>query len=298
MNDWPHYALLDFGADARGEGRRLERFGELVVDRPCPAATGVAKADPNAWREAAARYDGVRAADGLWKPASVTKREWHPLRVDLAEGLGFSLGVTPTPAGQVGIFPEQLDHWRWICQQVHRARRPLRVLNLFAYTGGSTLAAACAAGEHPVEVTHVDASKPSVDLARRNADLSGLALRPIRWIVEDALKYCQREVRRGSLYDAVVLDPPSYGHGPKGEEWRLDRDLPELIGLCRDLTRESRAFLLATCHTPGVGPAELSAYLSEGVVGHCGRPPASGRSWLTSFAGRRLDCGVWARWPA
>ncbi|MGL4512724.1 MAG: class I SAM-dependent methyltransferase [Lacipirellulaceae bacterium] len=298
MPDWPHYALLDFGADARGEGRRLERFGELVVDRPCAAAGGVLKGDPAAWRAADARYEGARAADGVWKPAGVAKREWPSLRVELAAGVAFALGVTPTPAGQVGVFPEQLEHWRWIAQRVRRAGRPLRVLNLFAYTGGSTLAAACAAGEHAVEVTHVDASKPSVDLARRNAELSGLAERPVRWLVEDALKYCQRELKRGSLYDGVILDPPSYGHGPKGEEWRFERDFPTLIELCRDLSRESRSFLLATCHTPGVGPAELSAYLSEGVVGHCGQPPASGRSWLATKDGGRLDCGVWARWPA
>ena len=191
------------------------------------------------------------------------------------------------------MFPEQFSNWRWIAAQVARSNRPLRMLNLFAYTGGSTLAAAVAGAE----VTHVDASKPSVALARQNADASDLADAPIRWIVEDVVKYCRREVKRGNRYDVVVLDPPSYGHGPKGEEWKLARDLPTLLDLCGELTERAPVFLLATCHTPGVGPAELSAYLSDAIVGHCGQPPASGKLWLATEDGRRLDSGVFARWP-
>lgn len=289
MPPWPDYKLLDFG-----EGCRLERFGALVLDRPCPAADGVAKASPAVWRHAVARYDGARATDGTWKPSP---KKWAgDLSCEAPVGPGFSLGLTPTPAGQIGLFPEQFANWRWVHDQVARYDRPLRVLNLFAYTGGSTLAAAVAGAE----VTHVDASKPSVQLARENAARSNLGEAPIRWIVEDAVKYCQRELKRGSFYDAVILDPPSYGHGPKGEEWRLERDLPGLLTLCRDLTASgdrSRAFLLATCHTPGVGPAELSAYLSDAIVGHCGQPPAAGKLWLTAEDGRKLESGVYARWP-
>lgn len=288
---WHDYQLLDFGADSKGLGRRLERFGDLLLDRPCPAADGVAKCERGAWRDAVARYDGARAADGKWKPSPKRWAGEGECRVPI--GAGFSLGLTPTPAGQIGLFPEQFANWQWIHDQVARHERPLRVLNLFAYTGGSTLAAAAAGAE----VTHVDASKPSVQLARDNAARSGLAEAPIRWIVEDAVRYCRREVKRSSHYDAVILDPPSYGHGPKGEDWRLERDLPVLLELCRELTEESRGFFLATCHTPGVGPAELSAYLSDAIVGHCGQPPASGRLWLKTRDDRRLDSGVYARWP-
>lgn len=290
MTDWPDYELLDFGA-----GRRLERFGKLVFDRPCPAAENTAKADPAAWRDATARYDGARAADGVWRPAKPVEAVCD---VPLGEAC-FKLGVTPTPAGQVGLFPEQFGNWWWIAERTRRlatARpdQPPRLLNLFAYTGGSTLAAAVAGAE----VTHVDASKPSVALARENAERSGLADAPIRWIVEDALRYCEREVKRGARYDAVVLDPPSYGHGPKREEWRLARDLPRLLEACATLVERAPAFFLATCHTPGVGPAELSAYLSDAIVGHCGQPPASGRLWLRTRDGRRLESGIDARWPA
>ena len=287
MPPWTDYQLLDYGA-----GRKLERFGKLVLDRPCPAADREKKSTPAAWKEAVARYDGSRVTDGVWKPAAKARAGDAACRVPLGEN-EFTLGVVPSDAGQVGLFPEQLPNWRWIADRVRRAGRPLKVLNLFAYTGGSTLAAASA----QATVTHVDASKPSVDRARVNAKLSDLAEAPIRWIVEDAVKYCRRELKRESFYDAVILDPPSYGHGPKGEEWRLERDLPRLLELCRDLTKGTPAFFLTTCHTPGVGPAELSAYLSDSFFGHCGQPPAAGRLWLTTEDGRKLDSGVYARWP-
>lgn len=292
-DDWPDYELIDFGG-----GRRLERFGDAVLDRPCPAAADTKKATPAAWSDALSRYDGTRATDGSWKPKAKAASLATTCRVPLSEGLEFTLGVTPTPAGQVGLFPEQLTNWRWIADRTARLARaqpeePPRVLNLFAYTGGSTLAAACAGAA----VTHVDASKPSVALARDNAERSGLAEAPIRWIVEDAIRYCRREVKRDARYDAIVLDPPTYGHGPKGEAWRLDRDLPELLELCATLVDRSPRFFLATCHTPGIGPAELSAYLSDAIVGHCGQPPTAGELWLKTAGGRRLESGVYARWP-
>jgi 23S rRNA (cytosine1962-C5)-methyltransferase len=177
------------------------------------------------------------------------------------------------------VFPEQLSNWVWIAKQCAKTPSPLqsenlaspeyrgggliaakpqaalKVLNLFAYTGGSTLAAACAGAE----VTHVDAAKSMVARARENAEASGLADAPIRWIVEEAVKFCQREVKRGNQYDAVILDPPTYGHGPKGEAWSIKRDLLPLLELCRELTAGRLKFALLTCHTPGLGPAELGS---------------------------------------
>jgi 23S rRNA (cytosine1962-C5)-methyltransferase len=168
------------------------------------------------------------------------------------------------------------------------------VLNLFAYSGGSTLAAVAAGAE----VAHVDAARSVVERARENAVLSGFAERPIRWIVEDAMKFCRREVKRGNRYDAVILDPPSYGHGPQGEPWKISEHLLPLLKLCGELTADDRAFVLVTCHSPGIGRAELSAYLSEGIFGHCGEPPKSGELYLETADGRRLPSGVYARWPA
>jgi len=279
LTDWPDYELLDFG-----EGRKLERFGECVLDRPCPGAMDVALAKPQAWGDSDARYEGERAADGKWRrkfPDFVIATDWAKFK------------LAPLPSGQVGLFPEQFANWQWIAEQCRRAAKPLRVLNLFAYTGGSTLAAVSAGAE----VTHVDAAKSMVARARANAKLSGLGERPIRWIVEDAIKFCQREVKRENEYDAVILDPPSYGHGPQGEAWSIRRDLLPLLELCGKLTAKRRAFVLCTCHTPGIGAAELSAYFSDGLFGHCGQPPRVGTLYLKTADGRKLPSGQFARWP-
>ncbi len=278
MTNWPDYELLDFG-----EGRKLERFADVVVDRPCPTATELARAKPQAWRDAY-RFAGDRAAEGKWQ------RQFDACEIEM-QALRFQLA--PLPSGQIGLFPEQLENWQWIARQSERAAKPIRVLNLFAYTGGSTLAAAAAGAE----VTHVDAAKSMVAHARTNAELSGLAERPIRWIVEDALKFCRREVKRGNQYEAVILDPPSYGHGPKGESWSIKRDLLPLLDLCGQLTEERRQFILCTCHTPGIGAADLSAYLSDGIFGHCGQPPKVGTLYLKTADGRKLPSGEFARWP-
>ena len=278
MTDWPDYELLDFG-----DGRKLERFGSVVVDRPCPGAVETERAKPQTWPQACI-FAGDRAANGKWRQ----KFPPHVIATDTAK-----FELAPLPSGQVGIFPEQFANWQWIAQQCQRATQPLRVLNLFAYTGGSTLAAASAGAE----VTHVDAAKSMVARGRANAELSELAERPIRWIVEDALKFCQREVKRGNEYDAVILDPPSYGHGPNGEAWSIRRDLLPLLELCGKLTAKRRAFVLCTCHTPGIGAAELSAYLSDGLFGHCGQPPRVGTLYLKTAEGRKLPSGEFARWP-
>ena len=145
---------------------------------------------------------------------------------------------------------------------------------------------------------HVDAARSVVTRARQNAAASGLGDEPTRWIVEDAVKFCRREVKRGNRYDAIILDPPTYGHGPKGEEWNIKRDLLPLLTLCGELTDRRPKFVLVTCHSPGIGPAELSAYLSEGVFGACGQPPKTGELYLETVEGRRLPSGVYARWPA
>lgn len=282
-----NYELLDFGAS-----RKLERFGAWVLDRPAPGAEK-SPAHPELWESATARYTGGRATEGTWKPAI---KKWSEASVEfpvkLAEGSEYRLMLSPLPSGQIGVFPEQLVNWQWIARRVAKPQAA-RVLNLFGYTGGSTLAAAVAGAE----VTHVDAAKSMVTRARENAELSGLADAPIRWIVEDAVKFCQREVKRGNSYDAVILDPPSYGHGPQGESWSIKRDLLPLLNLCQALLAGRPKFVLLTCHTPGMGAAELSAYLSDGLFGHCGQPPESGTLYLKTSDGRKLASGEFARWP-
>ena len=281
MFEASQYELLDFG-----NGRKLERLGGHVLDRPSPAAEDFEPADAKAWKNATARFVGSIGEPGRWQPAAAVAEPW------VVEHGTLQFELSASPAGHVGVFPEQAANWDWIARQVRRSGE-VNVLNLFAYTGGSTLAAAGAGAR----VTHVDAAKNALTRARKNAELSGLGEAPIRWIAEDALLFAQRELNRGNHYDAVILDPPSYGHGPKGQPWKLNEQLPELLETCAALTEPSRAFMLLTCHSPGWGPAELEAILADCVFGSCGAGATGRELELATSDGRKLSAGVVARWP-
>jgi 23S rRNA (cytosine1962-C5)-methyltransferase len=273
------YRLLDFG-----DGRKLERFGDIVLDRVCPAAEGLSIGEPAIWAQAAARYERTTGDRGFWRTLPIVPAApWT-----IAHGsLRFELKLTDF--GHLGVFPEQAVNWDWIADQVRRAApQPLKVLNLFAYTGGSTLAAAAAGAE----VVHVDAARNTVDWARRNAELSGLAAAPIRWIAEDAALFVRRELKRGHRYQAVILDPPSYGHGPKGEVWKLADALPELLSLCAELTAADRRFVLLSCHSPGFGPGELGRLMAQ-TFGENGIETSE--MFVRTESGRQLPCGAAAR---
>ena len=285
------HQLVDFG-----DGRRLERFGPVVLDRPCPTAEGVAKAEPALWEKADARFVRREGKDGEWVSDRPLPERWA-----IAHG-PVTLELKRTEFGHLGVFPEQAANWDWLAEQIRRVREthqfdpvndrpPLRVLNLFAYTGGSTLAAAASGAE----VVHVDAARNVVAWARRNAELSGMSDAPIRWIAEDAIKFVRRELKRGNEYHAVILDPPSYGHGPRGEVWRLSKHLPRLLQMCAELTAGRRRFLLLTCHTPKFGPAKLEE-LALDTFGH-GRATAE-HLRLQAATGRDLPSGVAVRWEA
>lgn len=269
------YQLLDFG-----EGRKLERFGGYVVDRPAPAAEGFARASPDLWATADAKFS--RDDDGQWE----RQRECTaPLIIEHGP---VKLRVLLTPFGHVGAFPEHAENWEWIGQ----AAPGKKVLNLFAYTGGATLAAAAAGAE----VVHVDAAKSTVAWAGRNAELSGLAESPIRWIIEDARKFVARELRRGNRYDAVILDPPSYGHAPQGTVWKIDQHLAPLLADCARLTEGRRAFFLLTCHSPGYGPAELAAMLVHAGIAASVRDVDARPLGIVAADGRVLPSGASVRW--
>ncbi len=275
------YELLDFGS-----GRKLERFGNFLIDRPAPAAEGLARSQPRLWTQANARYERTSGQTGRWLPAGGLPESWP-----LACG-DWTLELRPTPFGHLGVFPEQAENWRWIAQQI--AAMPatrVKTLNLFAYTGGATLACAAAGAE----VAHIDSARNVVAWARRNAALSRLDDRPIRWIAEDAAKFVAREVRRGNRYDALILDPPSYGHGPQGQVWKLSEQLPELLAQCAQLTGPTPALLVLTCHSPDVGPGTLSAWLGAAGFNLTETNWTFGELSLTSADGRRLSAGVAAR---
>jgi len=280
------YQLLDFG-----HARRLERFGPLVVDRPCPVAARIAPATPEAWIQAHAHYRRGPAESpdaGAWQLRGDLPERWT-----LAwQHLVFEL--KRAAQGQVGLFPEQADNWTWINRRVRESGRALRVLNLFAYTGAGTLVAAAAGAE----VTHVDAARNIMAWARRNAALSGLAEAAIHWMIEDAVKFARRELRRGNRYQAAILDPPSYGHGPHGEVWRLSQHLDELLRLCAALTAEDRQFILLTCHTPSFGPARLKQMLQQALGRDAGGQTTADSLVLCTPDGRNLPSGAMVRWES
>tara|TARA_B100000519_G_scaffold32976_1_gene23022 strand:+ start:68 stop:964 length:897 start_codon:yes stop_codon:yes gene_type:complete len=289
------YELLDFG-----EGRKLERFGDLIINRPSPPAEFASPTNPDRWSDADLIYERISDQAGEWKAINPLLAEnLNPDGSGLSEwplsfNAQFSFQLKVTPFGHVGVFVEQSQNWLWIADQVARqARRDsgeIRVLNLFAYTGGSTMAAAKAGAS----VVHIDSAKNVVQWARNNADYSSLGDAPIRWIAEDAMLFCQREAKRGNTYHGIILDPPSYGHGPKGQVWKIQQ-LPELLELCKQILILESHFILLSCHSPGVGPAELQAYLSQIMVGHCGGNTQAHDMEIIASDGRGLPSGCCAR---
>jgi 23S rRNA (cytosine1962-C5)-methyltransferase len=279
------YELLDFGA-----GRRLERFGPHVLDRPCPTAAEVPRRRPADWQKADARYQRTADNQGQWTGAENVQQPW------LVHCGPLVLELKLTPFGHLGLFPEQVENWNWIARLARAAGRPLNVLNLFAYTGGSTLAAAAAG----CAVAHVDAAANVVAWARRNAELSKLSHAPVRWITEDAVKFVRRELKRGRQYDAVILDPPSYGHGPHGEVWKLDEHLDELWRMCCQLTARRREFQLLSWHSHDFNLADWLRKLTmdEPTRQHVDGQFRSSAMTLVSVAGERLQCGASLRCTA
>lgn len=263
------YELID-----SGDGRKLERFGKYVLARPCSQAMWRPSLSQGEWNRADASFD--REDGNNWHGRANLPKEWT---IETA-GIKFKLGGTDF--GHLGIFPEQRAQWKWIKSHARGS-----VLNLFAYSGGSTMAAALGGAE----ACHLDASKGMVEWARENARLNGLADKPIRWIVDDAHKFMRREIRRGRKYDAIILDPPSFGRGAGGEMYKIERDLKETLGLVKDLLSEKPAFVLFSSHTPG-----LSVQVAENILSQL-FPQAKLESGEMLLEGKRLPCpsGIYCR---
>lgn len=287
-------AVVDFGVDQRGIGRRLERLGGVLVDRPLPQSTDRRRL-PALWRDAAAIFqtDADSAGQdgrGTWTFTPPLPEPWQALVPLGAETL--ALEVHPSPSGQVGVFLEQADQWRWL----RGVTRPgMAILSLFAHSGAASLAAAAAGAE----VVHVDASRQAVALARRNAAASGLEHLPISWVCEDAATYVARCLKRGRRFAGVVLDPPSWGHGPKGQPFSIDRHLPDLLAdLARLLDPDVSGPVLLTCHSPGWHPPRLRDTLLQALAAIDRGPGGaleSGPLDLLDDSGRTLTLGGFAR---
>jgi 23S rRNA (cytosine1962-C5)-methyltransferase len=269
------YELID-----SGDGRKLERFGRYVIARPCSQAMWRMQHDEDCWRRADAQFD--REDGNRWHGRGNLPKQWN---IETA-GIKFKLGGTDF--GHLGIFPEQRAQWKWIRENAApRNGEALRALNLFAYSGGSTMAAALAGAE----VCHLDASRGMVDWARENAALNGLSEHPIRWIVDDAHKFMRREIRRERKYDCIILDPPSFGRGAGGEMYKIERDLKDTLQLVKDLLSPKPRFVLFSSHTPGLSQIVAENILSQLFKG------ASIESGEMLLEGKGFSCpsGVFCR---
>lgn len=270
------YELID-----SGDGRKYERFGNVSLVRPCSQAMWLPD-EPDTWRRATATFD--REEGNRWHNRGALPKEWT------IETAGIRFRLSGTDFGHLGIFPEQRTQWRWIRETVAREteRNAMpSVLNLFAYSGGSTMAAALGGAS----VCHLDASKGMVQWARENAALNGLKEHPIRWITDDAHKFMERELRRGRRYDAVVFDPPTFGRGANGEMYKIERDLKKTISLVRDLLSPNPLFVLFSSHTPG-----LSCTVAENILAQA-FPSARVESGEMLLEGRSRPCpsGIYCR---
>lgn len=271
------YELLDSGQESK-----LERFGPYILERPCSQA--VWKRQGDAWQKAHGRF--TRIDDKRGTLVGTLPDTWT------IQTAGISFKLSMTDFGHLGIFPEQRPFWRWIRKTIQEANRPIQLLNLFAYSGGVTLAAA----QGGASVCHLDASKGMVSWARENCALNNLQEAPIRWIVEDVQKFIEREIRRNKRYDAIVLDPPSFGRGAQGEVFKIEAHINKLLDSLRELLSDKPLFILFSCHTPGFTPVVLEHLLSQCTKGLKGTIDTG--EMLLEGSGLPIPSGSFARWVA
>lgn len=285
-DNWKDYEVIDCS-----KGEKLERWGEYILVRPDPQVIWDTPRTDGRWNKKNGHYHRSAKGGGEWEFLDLPQ-EWSIRYRDLA------FRLKPFSFKHTGLFPEQAVNWDWFSSIIKEAKtkspdRPLKVLNLFAYTGGATLAAAAAGAS----VTHVDASKGMVTWAKENAAASGLSDAPIRWLVDDCVKFVEREIRRGNTYDGIIMDPPSYGRGPKGEIWKIEESVFPLIELAAKLLSKEALFFLVNSYTTGLQPAVLTYMMHTALVPKFGgRVEASEIGLPVSSNGLVLPCGASGRW--
>lgn len=282
--DWKDYELLD-----SGDGLKLERFGPYRFARPEAQAIWKRALPESTWKDVHAVFQPTsEESGGHWNARKKIDEKW------MMTYKGLKFWAMTTPGRHLGVFPEVAAHWDWYSDLINKAGRPTKVLNLFGYTGLASLAAA----EAGAAVTHVDASKKSVTWARENQALSKLEQKPIRWIVDDALKFVEREGRRGAKYDGIILDPPKFGRGPKGEVWEVYESLPYLLKACREVLSDSPLFVALTMYAIRASAIHLHQSLDEIMHPFKGKTDAGELVTREKSQGRLLSQAVYARWEA
>lgn len=282
-DNWKDYEVIDTSS-----GEKLERWGKYLLVRPDPQVIWNTPKNNPGWRNKNGHYHRSAKGGGEWEFFNLPE-EWS------INYNGLTFNLKPFSFKHTGLFPEQAVNWDWFSDLIRKAGRPIKVLNLFAYTGGATLSAAYAGAS----VTHVDASKGMVNWAKENAAASGLKDAPIRWLVDDCVKFVEREIRRGNHYDAIIMDPPSYGRGPKGEIWKIEESIFPFIELTSKILSDNPLFFLVNSYTTGLQPAVLTYMIETAIVSRFGGHVESSEIGLpVSSNGLVLPCGASGRWTS
>ena len=282
---WTDYEVLDASS-----GEKLERWGDYRLIRPDPQVIWTTPKRHAGWKKPDGHYHRSTRGGGSWEFFHLPE-QWDISYRPAGTGNMLRFRLQPFAFKHTGLFPEQAVNWDWFTELIRDAGRPVKVLNLFAYTGGATLAAAAAGAS----VTHVDASKGMVRWAKENAELSGLADRPVRWLVDDCRKFVEREIRRGNRYDAIIMDPPSYGRGPKGEIWKLEDSVYPFIQLTTEVLSDHPLFFLVNSYTTGLAPAVLTYMISEALGKKAGQVQSDEIGLPVRSTGLVLPCGAAGR---
>ncbi len=281
-DNWNDYEVIDCS-----KGEKLERWADYILVRPDPQVIWDTTRKHPGWKQKNGHYHRSKKGGGEWEFFNLPQQweiHYHSL----------TFRLKPFSFKHTGLFPEQAVNWDWFSKKIRQAKRPVKVLNLFAYTGGATLAAAAAGAA----VTHVDASKGMVNWAKENAIASHLGEAPIRWIVDDCVKFAEREIRRNNHYDAIIMDPPSYGRGPKGEIWKIEDAVYPLVKLCTQLLTDQPLFFLINSYTTGLQPAVLAYMLGTELGDLKGTIDAQEIGLPVSSSGLILPCGASGRWES
>ncbi len=279
---WKDYEVID-----TSNGEKLERWGDYYLMRPDPQVIWDTPRGHGKWKRPNAHYHRSAKGGGEWEFFDLPE-QWQIHYGTL------TFNLKPFNFKHTGLFPEQATNWDWFSEKIKSANRPIKVLNLFAYTGGATLAAAAAGAN----VTHVDASKGMVGWAKENAASSGLSESPIRWLVDDCVKFVEREIRRGNTYDAIIMDPPSYGRGPKGEIWKIEDSIHPFLKLCTQILSDDPLFFLINSYTTGLSASVLTYMLATELKKYNGTVTSDEIGLPVTSNGLILPCGASGRWSS
>ena len=281
-NNWKEYKILDMA-----DGQKLERWGDVILSRPDPQIIWKDKLYPDKWKNINATYHRSKTGGGSWEYNKKMPQQWQIKYKEL------TFNIKPMGFKHTGLFPEQAVNWDWMMEKIRNSKKEIKVLNLFAYTGGATVACAAAGAA----VCHVDSSKGMVTWAKENIASSGLTEKPVRYIIDDVVKFVNREIRRGNKYDAIIMDPPSYGRGANGEVWQFENNIYDLVELCTKVLSDEPLFFLINSYTTGISSKVLENILNLTVNKEHSGKVTSGEIGLPMENSKLvLPCGIYGRW--